>query len=150
MFPATPVTIVRKDPGTEDARRALATAFMKQHTALGGLSQHKLASHLKGIDFRKPVTIKTLPKGTCIVQYVRKNGQPGLYCAYPGTQPRDLAIWARGREVQEWTITKPTRVLESTASKMRHLPGTLIGGPGGDIQLLMPKTWLRHATPVQM
>ena len=87
------------------------------------------------------MVLKELPEGTKLIQYVRENGQPGMYSALPGTTPEQLAILSEGRKIQSFVLTKPLQVVESTAAEflIGKVPG--VGGPGGGQQLILPAGW---------
>jgi hypothetical protein len=128
-------------------REELAEWYKKQHPKFE--NPDVLNGHMAGTDFTKPVLLKELPEGTEVVQYVRTDGKPGMYFAYPGTQPAGLAIASEGRELQRFTLSQPMQVVESTAAEfpVGKVPG--IGGPGGSSQLLFPSGWESTVSPLK-
>lgn len=95
-----------------------------------------------------PMGQRTLPAGTEIIQFVRANGKLGVWAAYPGTKPRDLAIVAKGRIQLRYFVERPITVWESTADAFPTGIYEGIGGPGGGLQLWLPKGWQKSVRTV--
>ena len=83
-----------------------------------GYTEEQIASHVKGIDFSKPVVAATLPKGTIAVQYVAPNGRVGNYFAPPGTPASELGFYSGGRVLTTFVASQNVVVLKSTAASI--------------------------------
>lgn len=102
----------------------------------------KLESHVEGTDFSKPVTLRTLPENTELIQYVRESGKPGMYFAKPGTPMQSLGIQEPPpRMVKKFLVKEPIEVIESTAATLEKELAPGVGGTGGGQQLIFPKNW---------
>jgi hypothetical protein len=109
-----------------------------------------LENHLEGTDPTKPVVLRTLPKGTKVIQYVRADGKPGMYFAEPGTPMEQLGIKEPPvRVMQEFVIEKPVEVVESTAATLETDLAPGVGGSGGGQQLIFPKGWETSVGPAK-
>jgi Bacterial toxin 46 len=69
--------------------------------------------HLNGIDFTKEVSVKTIPKGTVVYQYVGPNGQGNYYTSARSATPNQLGVSGAGRELKSFRVTKNVEVLSS-------------------------------------
>ncbi|MEC4594653.1 polymorphic toxin type 46 domain-containing protein [Nitrospirillum amazonense] len=114
-------------------RKALAKNFYEQ----AGWSERRIADHLKGIDFTKPVDVVTLPEGTSVVQHVLPGGKVGNYFAPPGTPASSLGINPANRVPTMFTLSQDTQVLRSTAAPVQDtwtVPGQVFDAEGGGTQ----------------
>jgi hypothetical protein len=108
----------------------------------------KLESHMEGTDFSRPVTLKTLPENTELIQFVRKDGKPGMYFARPGTPMESLGIKEPPpRVVRNFIVKKPIDVVESTSATLEKELAPGVGGAGGGQQLIFPKGWEDFVQP---
>lgn len=76
-----------------DVSRNTANDFYKS----AGWADDRIADHVNGIDFAKPVQTVAIPKGTEVVQWQRPGNPTGNYFAPPGTQASELGIYPGGR-----------------------------------------------------
>jgi uncharacterized Zn-binding protein involved in type VI secretion len=85
----------------------------------------RIESHMSGIDFTKPVQVKTITENTTLAQFQNKGGSTGNYIARPGAKPTELGIGDMGRApdgsygpkmMQNYDVPAGTKVLVSTAS----------------------------------
>lgn len=109
------------------------------------MSDKQLASHMDGIDWSKPVEMKTLPAGTEIEQWQRVGGRPGAWGAEPGSTMDSLAI--NGDRVPvRYTLDQPMDVISSRAAPFQggNIPG--VGGAGGGVQYQLPDGWMSGVT----
>jgi hypothetical protein len=121
---------------TPASRRATAEAFYKQT----GWPDEKIASHMAGIDFSKPVDVVTLPKGTQVVQYQIPGSPTGQYFAPMGTPAESIGVNPAGRVASTYTATSDVSVLQSTAASTDSnlsLPPS-VRGTGGGTQYFAP------------
>jgi RHS repeat-associated protein len=119
------------------ARRAVAQQFY----ASAGWNSQRIANHLEGIDFTRPVDVITIPKGTQVVEYQIPGAPMGNYFAPIGTSANTLGIYTSGRFARAFTATEDTTVLRSTAASARNtweVPGWTIDTPGEGIQYFAP------------
>jgi len=88
-----------------------------------------------------PVTEKTLQPGDTIDVWVRDGGQPGMFSTPPGTDPETVGIITAGRHLEQYVVTEPITVVQSTAKDFPTglVPG--VGGKGGGTQYMMPPSW---------
>lgn len=126
------------------AREATALKFYEKL----GWSSEKVADHLRGIDFNKPVEIITLPKGTRVGQWQFTSELTGNYFSTLGFSPTQLGIYSNGRELRTYILTEEMTVLRSTANAVKDtlsVPGLGIITEGGGIQFftLDPSKLLR-------
>lgn len=117
-------------------RKEVAQSFYRN----AGFSDDKIADHIRGIDFTKPVEVVVIPRGTEVIQYQIPGAPLGNYFAYPGTPGSTLGFYTSGREVSTLISKQEIRVLQSTAAdtvddwSMRE-HGWEIDTPGGGIQI---------------
>ena len=112
------------------SRQSTANSYYKTL----GWDDAKIASHMSGIDFSKPVEIVTLPKGTKVVQYQIPGNPVGGYFAPVGTSAESLGISSAGRNPIIYKTTENISVLRTTAadtSKSTNLPESARGTGGG-------------------
>ena len=127
------------------ARKSLATDFYKS----SGMPEFKIDGHLEGINFEKPVNVKTLKKGTVVEQWQLPGVSQGNYYADPGSKPTELGISAEARNrntgkvekkvANKYIVTKDIEVLESTAAPYpdKHsMPPKVIKTDGGATQYM--------------
>jgi hypothetical protein len=104
------------------ANFTLAKSFYKS----AGFAAKDAASHMKGINFNKAVKETIVKKGTVIQQWVNnKTGKIGDYftTAENGAS-KNLGLDDYGqRTLKSFTVTKDTKVLQSTASNMNGTQG---------------------------
>lgn len=131
-------------PAQIGARKNIARAFYEEQ-AKGSNSEFwnddRISDHLKGIDYSKPVKVRTSPPPTEVVQWQTPGGSQGTYYAEPGTEPNELGIGNYGAEngrvvekvPKDYTLAQNTPILESTAAPMNDTwsvaPGK-VGKPG--------------------
>lgn len=133
---SAPGTVVRADPGTPEGRRALAL-----ETLMNGppsMTQERALSHMRGIDFDRPVEIVRIEPGTELIQY-NLPGQRGRYFAPRGTTAESLGIDPAGRVMEVYRAPDEGILsLRSTAADIEDFTddaGNVIrGGAGGGIQ----------------
>lgn len=108
-----------------NARINLAKNFYAEQ----GYSPEKVLRHIDGIDFGKPVQPVTLTKGTVIQQWVGENGVGDYFTSLENGAAHNLGMPGgyEGRTLKQFTLTKDTKVLKSTASKYQ-------GQAGGGVQ----------------
>jgi hypothetical protein len=111
-------------------RRATAQQFYEQQ----GWDQKRIAAHMKGIDFSKPVKVVTLEAGTQVSQWQTPGEPQGNYYAEPGTDPSTLGINPEGKVEQQFVVTKPVKVLQSTAADIPDWAGSGKTWTGGATQ----------------
>ena len=88
-----------------------------------------------------PVTETTLQPGDVIDMWVRDDGQPGMFSTPAGTDPKTVGIITTGRHLEQYVVTQPITVVQSTAKDFPTglVPG--VGGKGGGQQYMMPPNW---------
>jgi uncharacterized Zn-binding protein involved in type VI secretion len=124
-----PTSLQARLPGSTPAkiaaRQQVAREFYENAPDFKGKSPADIESHMSGIDFTKPVRVRTLTQETPVGQYQNMGGWRGNYIAKPGVKPTELGIGDMGRApngsygpkmVQDYRVPAGTRVLESTAS----------------------------------
>lgn len=140
------------------ASRDSAFDFYRRH----GMPESRIDSHLDGIDFRHPVEVRTIPRGTILSQYQVQGGQQGSYYSNGGTTASELGINPQGqvlgpdgrpiigadgnpviadKVVTRWEVTEDIQVLQSTAAPISDtwsVPGQPYNASGGGIQMYMP------------
>lgn len=129
--------------------------FAKQFYENAGFRKTDIDSHLRGIDFNKPVSIETVPPPQTFYQYQSvKNGKlrrGNYYTSDINAKPTDLGIHENfvfrkgGHEFGKYHITidnvKPQNALVSTAYGTMDswsVPGKSYMTKGGAIQYFMP------------
>lgn len=129
--------------------------FAKQFYENAGFRKTDIDSHLRGIDFNKPVSIETVPPPQSFVQYQSiKDGKfrrGNYYTSDMNAKPTDLGIHENfvfrkgGREFKKFKTTidniKPQNALVSTANGITDdwsVPGKSYMTKGGAIQYFMP------------
>ncbi len=121
----------------------LAWSFYRE----AGFKEGKIADHIRGIDFNKPVEIISIPKGTEVIQYQIPGGPVGSYFAAPGTPGNQLGFYTSGRQATTFVATENIQVLRSTASSTiddwsMKAYSWKIEAPGGGIQFFSTsKAW---------
>jgi hypothetical protein len=111
-------------------RRALADGFYRSK----GWPDRRIAPHLQGIDFSKPVEVTTLKPGTVVSQWQLPGSPPGNYYAPPGTDPATLGIDTVGKVETQYVIKEPVQVLKSTAADIPDWKGSGVTFQGGGTQ----------------
>lgn len=126
------------------SRRLTAEAFYRE----AGFSEKKIADHMRGIDFEKPVEVIKLPKGTEVIQYQVPGAPMGTYFTLPNTPGNQLGFYTSGRVPKTYVATEEIKVLRSTASStvddwsMADF-GWKIEAPGGGTQFFTTSTgWM--------
>ena len=132
-------------------RRNFAREFYEKNSTI---KPNRIDSHLAGIDFKKPVTIETLPppgqKQVTVYQY--RNGNTDVignyYTLDPKAKPSDLGIAnVYGPEMSpkvkySGPLTEETISLKSTSKGINDtwsVPGQAIKTNGGATQYFIPK-----------
>ena len=132
-------------------RRSFARKFYEE----SGYKKTEIDSHLRGIDFKKPVTVESVPPPQKFYQYqsVRdgKLRRGSYYTTDANAKPTDLGIHdnfvfrKNGREFEKFHIeinkVKPQRALKSTAYGTMDnwsVPGKSYMTKGGAVQYFMP------------
>jgi hypothetical protein len=100
-------------------RRATAQSFYEAQ----GWSEAKIADHMCGIDFSKPVYVVTLEPGTTVEQWQPPGKPQGNYYTLPGTDPGTLGI-DPGRVRQLYQVKERVQVLQSTAADVEARDGS--------------------------
>jgi hypothetical protein len=109
-----------------NTRKFLARSFYEK------FKESNIDSKLNAIDFDKPVQTITLKKGTVIQQWVDPKSGKGKYFS-PLDSGDNVGIPNVGdRVLQEFTLTKDTKVLKSTTSDYK-------GTKGGETQYFSPE-----------
>lgn len=132
-------------------RRSFARKFYEE----SGYKKTEIDSHLRGIDFKKPVTVESVPPPQKFYQYqsVRdgKLRRGSYYTTDANAKPTDLGIHdnfvfrKNGREFEKFHVeinkVKPQRALKSTAYGTMDnwsVPGKSYMTKGGAVQYFMP------------
>lgn len=101
-------------------------------------------SHLRGIDFDKPVDVVRYPKDGKLYQYSyldRKTGQPKIgsyFYESPEVDPSKLGFDIEGRHMIEVTNGREDSFLRSTAANIEDWNGSGKVFQGGEIQWFNP------------
>ena len=101
-------------------------------------------SHLRGIDFDKPVDVAEVGKGEKLYQYSypdRVTGEPKVGSYYydnPGVDVNKLGFDVAGRNMIEVPLNEPTSLLRSTAANIEDWNGSGKIFAGGETQLFNP------------
>ncbi|WP_442678084.1 polymorphic toxin type 46 domain-containing protein [Sphingomonas sp. ASY06-1R] len=115
-----------------------------------GWPQARIDSHLKGIDFTRPVKVVDLPAGTEMSQWQVPGGPKGNYFSGAQTKPAELgispvghdpAIGAVSKVQTDYVSTRPTSALRSTAAAVDDTwssPYATAQTPGGGRQFFVP------------
>lgn len=114
-------------------RKATAKAFYEA----AGWPEKRIASHMGGIDFTKPVTVVELPRRLRVTQHLVPGAPVGNYFAPVGTPAPRLGINPAGRVATDFMLNEPVRVLRSTAAPITDtwtMPGTAYKAEGGGTQ----------------
>ncbi|MDP8169703.1 polymorphic toxin type 46 domain-containing protein [Pasteurella skyensis] len=108
---------------TENGNRRLAEDFYRSQ----GFSEKQVLDHIKGIDFKKPVTIEVLNRNKKVYQYQINGASQGNYYALDkNASPTELGINPKAENYNTGIISsrikgqyktiQKTKVLKSTAS----------------------------------
>ena len=111
-------------------RKAAALDFYRSK----GWPEEKIASHMKGIDFSKPVEVTTLKPGTVMSQWQKPGAPQGNYYTPPGTDPATLGIDTAGRVETQYVVKEPVQALQSTAADVPDWRGSGVTYQGGGSQ----------------
>jgi len=101
-------------------------------------------SHLRGIDFNKPVDTVNFSQGDKLYQYSyldRMTGQPKVGSYYYGSKNVDaskLGFDVDGRKMIEVKLDEPSSFLKSSAANIEDWNGSDKVFLGGDTQLFSP------------
>lgn len=135
---------------TEAANREKARQFYRQNTPM---KPREIESHLKGIDFSKPVTVGPPPPAPRkMTQWQVPGGSTGSYfSAQPNAPPDRLGIAQAGIDRKTGKVTNKVKTthnvpegapyLKSTAAPMvdpRSVPGRSYSTKGGGEQYFIP------------
>jgi Bacterial toxin 46 len=126
----------------ETRRKVAQDFYLKQ-----GFDSDQARSHIKGIDFNKPVEVVQLKKGTVVEQWQILGGAQGNYYAPLGSPPSSLGISPQAvsrqtgelvdRIATKYILKDDVEVLRSTASKVTDtwsIPGKAVEADGGGTQ----------------
>jgi hypothetical protein len=114
------------------SRATVALSFMIR----GGVKVSNALRYLKGFDLGRPVVVRTLQKGTIIIQWVNKEtGLVGRWFAPVGTKMTELGIEGK-RGVQLFRVNRDIEVLEGTAADFPSASGGEML-PGGGQQYFL-------------
>ena len=125
-IPSTPLN----SPETEILGRLTAYSYYQST----GMSADRIASHMAGIDFTRPVSIGTIPQGSQVVQYQAPGRPMGSYFAPVGTPATALGIDSTSRVAATYVTTREVSVLVSTAANTAgnlNVPSQARGQGGG-------------------
>jgi len=98
--------------------------------------------YLRGIDFHKPVTVRTLARGTKLVRFDTLGDRPPkpkpfVYFTRPGTSPFSLGTSFAQSEFKLFETDRLTPALESIASGLSFSPTDRVSRLGGGIQFIV-------------
>jgi hypothetical protein len=138
-------TAVAKDSTKAEAQPAqnAAEATARLETARQYYSDHgwpekRIQDHLKGIDPSKPVTVEELQPGEIVGQYQKAGDPQGNYYSEPGTNKSTLGVPPEKNSEQLFRVTKPVKVLKSTAADIKAWDGSGRVFKGGSEQIFCP------------
>ncbi|RMX06946.1 hypothetical protein EBQ34_15025 [Vandammella animalimorsus] len=132
-----------------DRRKEIARDFYSR----SGMPEYKIDGHLAGIDFKKPVDVVELKKGTVLTQYQVPGSDQGNYysLAIDRATPGSLGISPQAMERTSglivdkvpnfYIVDNPTEALRSTAASIQDtwsIPGRSIATQGGATQFYIP------------
>ena len=106
-----------------------------------GWGASRTLSHLRGIDFTKPVNIATLPARRLMIQYIQPEYGLGNYFANVGTPASQLGINPASRIPVLLQSSSQVRALQSTAKQVLDtwtIPGKPYLAQGNGIQYFVP------------
>lgn len=132
-------------------RRNFARKFYEE----SGYRKTEIDSHLRGIDFKKPIMIESVPPPQTFYQYQKVHGgklrRGSYYTTDKNAKPTDLGISdyfvfrKNGKEFRKFHVeinkVKPQRALKSTAYGTMDtwsVPGKSYVTKGGGVQYFMP------------
>jgi len=121
----------------EEKREKLAYNFYRRN----GMSHDQALSHIKGIDFSQPVSVRRLPVGKNLTQWRNPARPVGNYFTEPGTSASQLDINPKGRVEQPFTVANDTKALTSRAALITDTwtdPGHPFDASGGGRQYYVP------------
>lgn len=154
-----PTATLAKMPGATDAhiqaRQTVAKEYYKNSPDFqknGAPDIPQIEDHMTGIDFTKPVAVKTIDKPTTFSQYQNPpGGRTGNYIAKADTPASKLGIGGQGKDftpggpggvgpkvIQQYEVPAGTKVLQSTSSPKNDFwsaKGTNQGASGGGQQI---------------
>lgn len=128
------------------SRRATAQSFYAEQN----WPQARIDSHLKGIDFSKPVRVGSIPANSTMGQWQVPNGPKGNYFAPVSETPGRLGISPVGHDPAVGAVSKvqttytnpgPVRALQSHAANIDDnwsSPYATAVTPGGGTQYFVP------------
>lgn len=111
-------------------RKSVAEDFYRSK----GWPDKRIANHMKGIDFSKPVEVTTLKPGTVVSQFQKPGAPQGNYYTPPGTDPSTLGIDATGVVETQYVVKQPVEVLSSTSNDILDWNGSGTTFQGGGTQ----------------
>ncbi len=129
--------------------------FARKFYEEAGYKRTAIDSHLHGIDFKRPVTVESVPPPSTFYQYQSvQNGKlrrGSYYTTDKNATPSDLGIYDKfvfrkgGREFKKFHMeindVKPQKALKSTAygtTDTWSVPGKSISTKGGAVQYFRP------------
>jgi RHS repeat-associated protein len=137
---------------TAESRRARQSSEFQIHahreTAwrfydAAGWTPTRIATHMRGIDFRSSVDIVTLPEGVELIQFQQPGAGVGNYFSAPGTRAETMGISPKGRVSTPYVSTRPVSTLRSIAATVMDtwsVKGEAHPAGGGGVQYFVPDT----------
>jgi len=104
--------VVIKSPKTQFGKLRTAYEYYRQ----AGWDKAKIAGHLQGVDFKKPVELVELPAGKTAGQLQANPAWKGNYFAEPGTDATKLGINPQGK-LPDGAVVNKTETIFSTTEK---------------------------------
>jgi len=123
----------------ESKRKKVAYNFYRR----SGLSHEQALSHMKGVDFSKPVSVRKLREGKNLAQWRNPDRPVGHYFTEPGTPASQLGINPKGRAQESFTVVSDTKALGSRAAPVTDTwtdPAHPFDAAGGGRQYYVPDT----------
>jgi hypothetical protein len=118
----------------------LATTIRFFESTLG-VNPMEWLDYVKGIDFHKPISLVTLAPHTRLIRFdtlSRWRLTPFSYFTGAGVSPFHLGLSPDQWEFREYTVTRPTQALVSSASDMAFGPGRP-SRVGGGVQYIVSR-----------
>ncbi|MCC5846438.1 MAG: hypothetical protein JJU05_19480, partial [Verrucomicrobia bacterium] len=130
----------RASSGFAEASRQWTARSFYENT---GWSNQRINSHIRGIDFTRPVSVATIRPGEIYVNHTA--GGLGNYFAEIGTPVNTLGINPAGRVPVQYSPRINTSALRSTAASVLDtwsVPSQPFEATGGGIQFFIPNNQL--------
>jgi RHS repeat-associated protein len=122
----------------QQRREKIAYNFYRR----AGHSHDQALSHIKGIDFTKPVSVQRLRAGKEVTQWRNPSRPVGNYFTEPGTSASQLGINPKGRSEEAFVVASDTKALRSTAAPITDTwtdPASPFAAAGGGRQFFVPE-----------